>query len=216
MNPISIGLLYFFGSIAIGIFLGWIIGNYFRFEVGLMLGIFTPGLTSTFVAIQLFFIEYQARLQPGPNRFIGEADDFVFELLNASLVFMLIAVFLISFMMIFLQNFYTDYLQKTKPELQKKLELGPEEVPKNFLVFLINFIFNIVTFGGIPITFGVYFWKKNLIFGFQIGIGTIAIGILGHAIKALFQRDLSWSFYAFLLCFNFAAWIFALEFFEFM
>ncbi|WP_061255925.1 hypothetical protein [Leptospira interrogans] len=214
MNPISIGLLYFFGSIAIGILLGWIIGNYFKFEVGLMLGVFTPGLTSTFVAIQLFFIEYQARLQPGPNRFIGEADDFVFELLNASLVFMLIAVFLISFMMIFLHNSYTYYLQKRNQNYKKNLE--PEKVPENFLAFLINFIFNIVTFGGIPITFGVYFWKKNLIFGFQIGIGTIAIGILGHAIKALFQRDLSWSFYAFLLCFNFAAWIFALEFFEFM
>ncbi|MCR8649326.1 hypothetical protein [Leptospira interrogans] len=217
MNPISIGLLYFFGSIAIGIFLGWIIGNYFKFEVGLMLGVFTPGLTSTFVAIQLFFIEYQARLQPGPNRFIGEADDFVFELLNASLVFMLIAVFLISFMIIFLHNSYTYYLQKRNQNYKKNLEPEPEKVPENFLAFLINFIFNIATFGGIPIvTCCAYFWTKDLFFSFQISLGTTAIGILGHAIKALFQRDLSWSFYAFLLCFNFAAWIFALEFFEFM
>ncbi len=130
------------------------------------------------------------------------SDDFVFELLNASLVFMLIAVFLISFMIIFLHNSYTYYLQKRNQNYKKNLEPEPEKVPENFLAFLINFIFNIATFGGIPIvTCCAYFWTKDLFFSFQIGLGTTAIGILGHAIKALFQRDLSWSFYAFFIMF---------------
>ncbi|EMM84375.1 hypothetical protein LEP1GSC037_3920 [Leptospira interrogans str. 2006001854] len=72
---------------------------------------------------------------------------------------MLIAVFLISFMMIFLHNSYTYYLQKRNQNYKKNLEPEPEKVPENFLAFLINFIFNIATFGGIPIvTCCAYFW----------------------------------------------------------
>lgn len=215
MNPISIGLLYFFGKHCNWHLLRLDNRKLFQIRSRSYVRCVHSGVNINVCSDPIIFYRISSKITTRSQSVHRRSRRFCFwTTQRQSCVYADCGIFNFVY-----DDFPSQFLYvlspKTKPELQKNLE--PEKVPENFLAFLINFIFNIATFGGIPIvTCCAYFWTKDLFFSFQIGLGTTAIGILGHAIKALFQRDLSWSFYAFLLCFNFAAWIFALEFFEFM
>lgn len=65
MDLLSAGQLWFFGAIAAGGLLGWLVGHFTRFEVGLGIGMLIPGVVAFWFVAQ-FLIAYHDFTAAGP------------------------------------------------------------------------------------------------------------------------------------------------------
>src|SRR5262245_60739539 len=71
MDIVSVAVLAFFGACAAGGLVGWLVGYFSRFEIGLGTGLLVPGVVALGFALHCLG-EYQEFSAPGPHRVEGE------------------------------------------------------------------------------------------------------------------------------------------------
>lgn len=83
MDPVSTALLAFFGSLLVGGLVGWVVGRFSAFELGLGVGLILPGAVALSFAVSCLQ-QYREFAAPHPNKVVGEVIEIENRPVNAS------------------------------------------------------------------------------------------------------------------------------------